>query len=187
MLDVHGSAQVRAARKPIATVRSAVGLAVGLLAGCLVALAAASSDVQAQARIEAGLLTCQGEGGWGAILGSRREFMCELNGISGRSLGRYRAVVTRFGLDIGVTGPSVVIWAVFAPADLAEANITDGALEGEFVGVGAEASVGLGLGANALIGGGPRSFALQPLSVEAQTGLNLAIGVQQLSLVALEP
>ena len=47
---------------------------------------------------------------------------------------------------------------------------------------GAEATVGLGLGANALVGGFRKSINLQPISVQAQTGLNVAAGVQSLHL-----
>jgi hypothetical protein len=44
--------------------------------------------------------------------------------------------------------------------------------------------VGYGIGANALIGGSRRGFILQPLSVQAQTGLNIAAGVRSLVLSA---
>ena len=37
--------------------------------------------------------------------------------------------------------------------------------------------------ANALVGGSNKSIALQPLSIQGQVGLNLAIGVTQLELV----
>jgi hypothetical protein len=42
--------------------------------------------------------------------------------------------------------------------------------------------VGLGVGANALVGGGPGSFTLQPVSVQVQTGLSVAAAVQTLTL-----
>jgi hypothetical protein len=45
-----------------------------------------------------------------------------------------------------------------------------------------EATVGLGVGANALLGGSENSIALQPVSVQAQQGLNVAVGVSALSL-----
>jgi hypothetical protein len=48
--------------------------------------------------------------------------------------------------------------------------------------VSGNAAVGLGLGANVLIGGSRRSITLQPLSVEGQIGLNLALGVANLTL-----
>ena len=53
---------------------------------------------------------------------------------------------------------------------------------GDYVGATAEATVGAGLGANALIGGSDRTIALQPLSVQGQTGLNVAAGVAGLTL-----
>jgi hypothetical protein len=42
--------------------------------------------------------------------------------------------------------------------------------------------VGLGVGANALIGGSNKGIILQPLSVSAQQGLNIAAGVASLQL-----
>jgi hypothetical protein len=44
--------------------------------------------------------------------------------------------------------------------------------------------VGVGVGANALIGGSSKSIVLQPLSVQAQEGLNIAAGVASLELRA---
>lgn len=50
------------------------------------------------------------------------------------------------------------------------------------MGASGSASFGLGLGANVLIGGSNRTISLQPLSVEGQVGVNLAVGVARLSL-----
>ena len=49
-------------------------------------------------------------------------------------------------------------------------------------GVSGEATVGVGVGANALIGGSSRSIVLQPISVSGQEGLNIAVGVAELRL-----
>jgi hypothetical protein len=59
-----------------------------------------------------------------------------------------------------------------------------GALAGDYVGADASVSAGAraGAGANALVGGFDRSFILQPLSVEVQSGVALAAGVTSLSL-----
>lgn len=57
-------------------------------------------------------------------------------------------------------------------------------LTGEYGGIGAEATAGYGVGANALIGGSGRGIILQPLSVQAQMGLNIAVGIQSLVLRA---
>jgi hypothetical protein len=42
--------------------------------------------------------------------------------------------------------------------------------------------LGLGVGANVLVGGSNRTIALQPLSIEGQVGVNLALGVARLTL-----
>ena len=42
--------------------------------------------------------------------------------------------------------------------------------------------MGLGVGANALVGGSEHSIALQPVSVQAQQGINVAVGISALSL-----
>ena len=81
-------------------------------------------------------------------------------------------------MDIGYTSKAKLIWAVFAPAS----DVRPGALEGEYAGATAQATVGVGLGANVLIGGLDKSIALQPLSVSGNTGLNVAAGIGQISL-----
>jgi hypothetical protein len=67
---------------------------------------------------------------------------------------------------------------VFAPTR----DIGPGDLAGNYGGMTAEAAVGVGGNANVLVGGSNSSIALQPLSLEGQTGLNLAVGVGALEL-----
>ena len=45
-----------------------------------------------------------------------------------------------------------------------------------------EATVGVGLGANWLVGGSRKAFALQPWSVQGQAGLNLSLAFASLTL-----
>ncbi len=66
----------------------------------------------------------------------------------------------------------MILWVVVAPTT----NLDHGALAGEYGGVSAEVTVGLGLGANVLVGGG-NSIALQPVSISGQRGLNVAAGI----------
>ena len=68
-------------------------------------------------------------------------------------------------------------WAVFAPG-----RINRGALAGSYGGASAQATIGVGLGANVLVGGFKRTIALQPLSIQGQKGLNIAAGIAGLSL-----
>jgi len=82
-------------------------------------------------------------------------------------------------LDIGKTNEAVMRWLVLARS----ANIyAPGALAGDYVGASAEITALVGAGANLLVGGSGQSFILQPLSVQTQTGLNLALGVTQFQL-----
>jgi hypothetical protein len=57
-----------------------------------------------------------------------------------------------------------------------------GALTGNYAGGTASATVGVGVGANALIGGSTNTVALQPLSIEGNTGLNVAAGIAGVTL-----
>lgn len=90
----------------------------------------------------------------------------------------YQGTIRKFGIDIGATAAGVLAWEVFAPT----AGRLRGALAGDYVGVDASATIGAGVGANALVGGFDRSITLQPLSIEAQTGLALAAGVASMTL-----
>jgi hypothetical protein len=89
----------------------------------------------------------------------------------------YVGAITRFGLDIGITTGGVMVWAVFSGT-----SGGPGFLTGDYVGASGEATIAAGLGANVLVGGSNRTVALQPLSVSGQIGLNVALGVADLSL-----
>ena len=149
-----------------------------ILAAMAALTASAASEAQAQARVEVGVLTCTVRGGSGFIVGSTKDLRCRFN-----KAGRdefYRGTISKFGIDIGATKQSSIAWAVLAPT----AQLPPGSLNGNYGGVSAEATVGLGVGANALIGGSSKNIILQPLSVQAQQGLNIAAGVAALSLRA---
>jgi hypothetical protein len=137
---------------------------------------AAVTAASAQSRVRVGVLDCRGGTVVGMILGSTTTMSCVFNG-SGRS-EPYAARVNRLGLDIGVTRNVSMAWAVFAPTK----RIGRGNLAGSYVGASANATVGIGGGANVLIGGSGNTIALQPLSLQGQTGLNLAVGVSGLQL-----
>jgi hypothetical protein len=147
-------------------------------AGAALAALAAMATAQAQTRVEVGVLTCNASGSSGFIIGSTRELRCRFN-----RQGRdefYRGTIDKFGLDIGATKQAKISWAVLAPTSSPPPR----SLNGTYGGVSAEATVGLGVGANALVGGSQRSIVLQPVSVQAQEGLNIAAGVSQLRLRA---
>lgn len=143
---------------------------------CLLAMPAAAQEE----RFEVGLLECVIDGGTGFVIGSEKDLSCTFSGIeAGRPAEPYFGVVRKFGLDLGTTGTQVMQWAVFAPTS---DPFGPGALAGDYVGATAEATVGVGAGANVLVGGSNQTFTLQPVSVQAQTGLNVALGVTEFQL-----
>jgi hypothetical protein len=131
----------------------------------------------AQSRTQVGVLECRSGGSVGLIVGSVTNFGCVLR-VVGLPDDLYTARITKIGVDLGITGDTLLSWTVFAPT----ARIGPGDLSGDYAGVDASASVGLGLGGNAMVGGSANSFALQPLSVQGQTGLSVAGGVQSMEL-----
>jgi hypothetical protein len=138
---------------------------------------------QAVERVELGVLECTVDGGTGFIFGSTKDLRCTFNPADDmRAAEPYFGVISRFGIDIGSTSQGTIAWAVLAPTTDMWAP---GALAGNYVGIGGEATAGVGLGANALLGGSNETFALQPLSVSTQVGLNFALGVSELELRAI--
>jgi hypothetical protein len=70
----------------------------------------------------------------------------------------------------------VLVWGVLEPSG------RHSSIAGTYVGATGEASLGAGVGANALVGGLNNNVALQPLSIQGQTGLNVALGGASLEL-----
>ena len=148
-----------------------------LIGIAVLAVALASVNPAAAQRVKAGVLNCDVSGGIGLIVGSQRQVSClytpELPGLQEAYVGSF----TRFGLDVGITGGSVMLWAVFSGT-----TAGPGFLAGDYVGASGEATIAAGLGANVLVGGSDRTVALQPVSVSGQIGLNIALGLGDLSL-----
>jgi Protein of unknown function (DUF992) len=149
-----------------------------LIAAAAVLIAAASPIALARDTVRVGVLTCIIGGGSGFILGSMKPLYCDFDGADGRR-ERYRGSMRKYGIDIGITGATYLKWIVFAPTN----TLRRGALSGSYGGATMEATVGAGLGANALIGGSERSISLQPFSAQVQTGgANIALGAAAMTL-----
>ena len=148
----------------------------GLVAAVLIGINVTNASA-IEARVEVGILTCTVEGGAGFILGSSKDMTCDFKGIDDFT-ETYTGNVKKFGIDIGKTDTTTIAWAVFAPTTELEA----GALEGDYAGLSAEATLGVGIGANALVGGFDKSIALQPFSGQVQEGLNIAAGIGTMTL-----
>lgn len=139
---------------------------------------AAPGTPQAAGRTGAnvGSLTCKVAGGIGFIFGSSKDLDCLFARTDGVG-EKYSGAIKRYGVDIGFTKESQIVWLVFAPGSIAA-----GALTGGYVGATAQATVGAGVGANVLIGGGSGQITLQPVSVEGSVGLNVAGGLAEVEL-----
>ena len=145
---------------------------------CL-AVALSPAALAAPHGVKVGILTCHVHSGWGFIVGSSKNVDCSYHP-NGHSEDRYAGTISKFGVDIGYTSGGTLVWDVVAPSS----DIRSGALAGDYAGATASATVGAGVGANVLIGGLDKSIALQPVSVEGNTGLNVAAGIGAMSLHA---
>ena len=153
--------------------------------GCLVAagafvglLTATSLAQQAAPYNRTGVLSCHMSPMIGLIVGSHQTMACRFNPDGGGISENYTGAINRIGLDLGVTAGGTLAWAVLASAPA----LTRGGLAGVYVGASGDISVGVGVGANVMIGGSNKSVALQPVSVEGQVGVNLALGGASLEL-----
>ena len=145
-------------------------------------LLAPIASANAAPPVRAGILQCQGGQNVGFVVGSVANFECVFRS-EGRRPEPYIATVRRIGLDLGVTEQTQLSWAVNAP----NSRLGRGELAGSYGGVGANASIGIGGGGNFLVGGPANAYALQPLSVQGQTGLNVAAGIADIQLQPYRP
>lgn len=147
-------------------------------AALLLVTAAGGAHAQTPSKTGAnvGSLTCTVAGGIGFVFGSSKDLSCLFTRTDGVA-ERYTGTVKKFGVDLGFTKEAQMVWLVFAPG-----NMAPGALTGGYVGGTASATVGVGVGANVLIGGGSGQVTLQPVSVEGSKGLNVAAGLAEVAL-----
>ena len=149
-----------------------------LVALALLSLAAVSAQSQPAGYAPAGALNCAMSPSVGLIIVGGQELRCVFTptvGIPENYVGR----ITTVGIDIGVTTGGMLGWSVLMAGST---SYPPAALGGNYVGAGADASVVVGGGANILLGGNNRAFALQPLSAQAQTGVNVSAGLTSLEL-----
>ena len=132
-----------------------------------------------------GTLTCESEGSIGQIITSKKSLVCEFKPADTKTpADRYTGHIENYGLDLGVTGKTKMVWSVLAAAPNA---YTPGALAGTYRGVGSSVSVAAGAGSQ-LLGAGPANgLTLQALSVDVHQGANLALGVTKMTLTSAEP
>lgn len=140
----------------------------------------AAGTARAQSGIQLGQLNCEVAGGTGFIFGSSKDLACTFTPANDSIPAEtYVGVINKYGIDIGVTGKAVILWTVVAAES---EKYQPGALSGTYSGATAQAAFAAGLGANVLVGGSSESFALQPVSVSATEGVNVAVGFAQVQL-----
>jgi hypothetical protein len=160
------------------TRRSISSIRVWAVALAFLVVLPGAATAQSRPPFRIGGLTCNTDPRVGLVLGSRQDMRCVfVANATGRQYV-YRGTIRRIGVDIGVTRGGTLFWAVFAR----NSQIGRGTLRGSYVGASGNVALGLGLGAKVLIGGSRRTITLQPLSVEGQIGINLALGVANLTL-----
>jgi len=153
-------------------------LQIALLAGA----AMLSVPAVAQNWTQVGTLSCRVDPSIGFIIVGHQSMQCVFNQAPGAVPAippqSYDGALNTVGVSIGISAGSALAWAVFAPT----VGVPAGALAGEYVGVSADVGLGLGAGANVLLGGSNRTIALQPLSVQGSIALNVVAGASSLKL-----
>jgi hypothetical protein len=144
----------------------------------LVLSTAGAAQAQSQSQVQVGRLSCAVEGGIGFIIGSSKDMVCRFIR-KGHRDEIYRGNISKLGLDIGITGQTQIEWLVFSGSTT---KVGPRSLAGTYAGASAEATLGVGIGANWLVGGSQRGFALQPFSIQGQTGLNYSVAFAGLRL-----
>lgn len=147
----------------------------------LAAMMALATPAAAQ-NLQVGVLTCDVSKGTSLFVEQKQSMRCTFKHTDG-SVERYGGRIKEYGLSLGNPGPAHLVWAVFSPSK----NVKAGALQGSYGGVTAGASVGVGMGANVLLGGFQKSFTLQPLSMSGEQGVNLALGIANVVLWVPKP
>src|SRR5271165_512434 len=97
-----------------------------------VAIVLATEPVAAQ-QIRAGLLTCDVSAGIGLIITSQKQVSCAFKPDQPGRQEDYDGTITKYGLDLGMTGGGVMVWVVFT-----DTVAGPGFLAGDYVGASGE-------------------------------------------------
>jgi hypothetical protein len=149
-----------------------------LAVAAAVAAIFAASPANAQHLERIGTLECKVAPNVSFVVGSHRRAGCIFYALNRREMHRYRADLGRVGVDLNVSQGGTLIWAVHAH----NRRLFRGDLRGTYTGASGNVAVGVGLGANVLLGGSSNTIALQPLSGEGNIGVGISLGVGQIVL-----
>jgi hypothetical protein len=147
--------------------------------GLAAALAVPAAAQAPQSWAQAGGLSCKVNPNIGFIIAGHQPMECLFTpSIPSDPPQAYDGAINTVGLNVGISAGGVLGWAVFAPTS----GVPAGALAGDYVGVSGDIGLGVGVGANVLLGGSGRTVALQPLSLQGSVAVNVVLGVSSLSL-----
>ncbi len=165
--------------------RVLVSVIVGAMVVGLAGLALAGetkAPAEAKKGVSVGALKCNEASGWGLVFGSTRDLKCIFTPATKGEPTRLTGKIKKYGVDIGYQQDAVIYWAVLATSE----KFQPGELAGTYGGVTADVAWAVGLGANVLVGGSKKGFALQPVSVTGLTGANVAAGLTEVELAAVK-
>src|ERR1700752_1960346 len=129
---------------------------------CLAGVAASMPlAVSAQAATRVGTLSCDVSAGVGMFVAEKQTMSCVFKQVGRDRIERYHGSIDQFGVALGEVSGGRLIWDVMANTR----GHRPGELAGTYSGLGTNASIGVGAGANVLVGGTGRAFSLQPVSV----------------------
>jgi hypothetical protein len=131
----------------------------------------------AHADVAVGMLTCRSPQPSSYILASATNYNCVFQPVAGGAQ-LYEGTIYRVGAQVGTSSNTTLVWAVFALT----APTGPVQLAGSYAGASAGAAFVIGARANALVGGLPNAFTLQPASLEGESGFNAVATVTGLAL-----
>ena len=147
-----------------------------LALAAMLSLPAAAQAPQSWTQV--GSLSCKIDPNIGFIIVGHQPMECLFTPNTQTPPQAYDGAINTVGLNVGISAGGVLGWAVFAPTT----GVPAGALAGDYVGVSGDIGIGIGAGANVLLGGSGRTIALQPLSLQGSVALNVVLGVSSLKL-----
>jgi len=131
-----------------------------------------------EAGIKAGMLTCELTGGKNFVVISEASYNCNFKVANSDEVEQYTAEIDKLGIDLSVEKAETLKWVVIA----ATGTFDPGLINGDYIGVSADAAFGLGAGARVQVGGVDDSITLQPVSVSGREGMGIAVGVEHMKL-----
>lgn len=131
--------------------------------------------------VEIGVLTCTTVPGtrFNLIIRSTVDVECTFAGSAGGEEHYQGETGIGLGIDLNLNREEQIAFTVLSAG---AREVGDYALTGRYAGAKASATVGIGVGVAVLVGGGSKSFTLQPLALEGSTGLGLSGGIGYLYL-----